>query len=149
MWLHEDYVFIPGADTSTRSGFSVMIDIETAEQVRGFHWPLNIGWPDNIQNGAQGEASVIAASADAQRVLTVGDDGVGDGTQRIALWDLRDLVARPRFVSGDNGKEILWDLGTLQFSPTTTGPWTDLPTASPFQLSPIGERGFFRVKVEE
>jgi len=27
--------------------------------------------------------------------------------------------------------------------------WTDLPAASPFQLSPIGEKGFFRVKVNE
>lgn len=27
--------------------------------------------------------------------------------------------------------------------------WTDLPAASPMPLSPIGERGFFRVKVED
>jgi hypothetical protein len=29
------------------------------------------------------------------------------------------------------------------------GPWTELPAASPFRLSSIGEQGFFRVKVEE
>ena len=27
------------------------------------------------------------------------------------------------------------------------GPWTDLPAASPMPPSPIGERGFFQVKV--
>lgn len=70
------------------------------------------------------------------------------GTQA-TLWDIRDLVARPRFEQSANGPEIHWDLGALQFAPTTTGPWTDLPAASPFLLSPIGEKGFFRVRVEE
>ena len=75
-------------------------------------------------------------------------------------WDIRDLVAMPRFVRSPNGPEIHWDLGTLQFSPSVNGPWTDLPAVSPFPpslfelwrtgpLSPIGERGFFRVKVEQ
>ena len=65
------------------------------------------------------------------------------------LWDIRDLVARPRFEQSENGPEIHWDLGTLQFAPTIDGPWTDLPAASPFLLSPVGDKGLFRVKAEE
>jgi hypothetical protein len=64
-------------------------------------------------------------------------------------WDIRDLTARPRFEQSASGPKIHWDLGALQFSPTTTGPWTDLPAASPFLLSPIGDKGLFRVKVDE
>ena len=30
-----------------------------------------------------------------------------------------------------------------------TGPWLDPPAGSPFPLSPLGDKGFFRVKVEE
>ena len=45
--------------------------------------------------------------------------------------------------------EVHWSKGNLQFSPTVTGPWIDLPTASPMPLSPIGDQGFFRVKVED
>ena len=41
------------------------------------------------------------------------------------------------------------DLGTFQCAPTIDGPWTDLPTASPFPLSPIGNSRFLRAKVEE
>jgi hypothetical protein len=52
-------------------------------------------------------------------------------------------------IQGQRGREIHWDLGTLQFAPTTTGPWADLPSASPMPLAPIDEKSFFRVKVEE
>jgi Leucine-rich repeat (LRR) protein len=45
--------------------------------------------------------------------------------------------------------DLQWTQGTLQSSPFATGPWSDLPVASPMPLSPIGEQGFFRVKVEE
>jgi hypothetical protein len=71
------------------------------------------------------------------------------GIGAAALWDIRDLLAKPRFVASQGGREIHWDLGTLQFAPSLSGPWTDLPAASPMPLSPIGEKGFFRVKVEE
>jgi len=53
----------------------------------------------------------------------------------------------PRVVSNGDRRSIQWHLGTLQYSPDVDGPWTDLPAASPFTLSPIGEKGFFRVKV--
>jgi hypothetical protein len=53
-----------------------------------------------------------------------------------------------RVIIGPHSPQVYWDLGTLQFSPNVNAPWTDLPAASPFQLSPIGEKGFFRVKVE-
>jgi hypothetical protein len=68
-------------------------------------------------------------------------------------------AARSRWqsVCRDSGPEIHWDLGILQYSHTITGPWTDLPAPSPFPppprlwrtgpLSPVGEQGFFRVKV--
>ena len=64
------------------------------------------------------------------------------------LWDIRDLLPRPRAVSSATGHKLEWDLGTLQFAPSINGPWTDLPAASPLQLSTIGEQGFFRVKLE-
>ena len=80
----------------------------------------------------------------------------GDGGE-LCLWDLRDLIARPRYLLAPNGPQIHWDLGTLQFAPSVNGPWLDLPAASAFPpslklrrtnpLSPIGEKGFFRVKV--
>jgi WD40 repeat protein len=73
----------------------------------------------------------------------------GGAGGELSLWDLRDLIARPRYRSAPNGPEIHWDLGTLQYSPTTTGPWSDLPAASPMPLSTIGDHGFFRAKVEE
>jgi WD40 repeat protein len=71
------------------------------------------------------------------------------GSNGIAIWDIRDVMARPRFSLAANGSEIHWDLGTLQFAPSLHGLWTDLPAASPFPLSPIGDRGFFRVKMKE
>jgi WD40 repeat protein len=66
----------------------------------------------------------------------------------VRSWDIRDLLANPRLKSSATGHCIEWDLGTLQFAPSVNGPWTDLPAASPFRLSTIGEKGFFRVKVE-
>ena len=73
---------------------------------------------------------------------------VACGEAGIAILDLTDLLTYPRVnVIGDESR-IHWNLGTLQFAPTTTGPWSDLPTASPFPLSPISDKGFFRVKVE-
>lgn len=64
------------------------------------------------------------------------------------LWDIRDIATKLRMSSGTNGAEIHWDLGILQFATSPSGPWTDLPAASPLQLSTVGERGFFRVKLE-
>jgi RNA polymerase sigma factor (TIGR02999 family) len=53
-----------------------------------------------------------------------------------------------RFGFGDNGRALYWDLGTLQYAsiggrPLDRSPC--LPARS--TLSPIGEKGFFRVKV--
>lgn len=80
-------------------------------------------------------------SDDARRALTLSSEGV-------AVWDLSDVLAKPRMSIGETGPEIRWYLGTLQFAPTIDGPWSDLPAASPFPLSPIGDKGFIRVKVE-
>jgi WD40 repeat protein len=73
----------------------------------------------------------------------------GGAGGELSLWDIRDLIARPRYRSTPNGAQIHWDLGTLQFAPSVSGPWSDLPAASPMPLSTIGEHGFFRAKVEE
>jgi WD40 repeat protein len=67
----------------------------------------------------------------------------------IAIWDMRDLLARLRLTSDQADLQLHWDLGILQFAPSPSGPWTDLPAASPFQLATIGEQGFFRVKVNQ
>lgn len=75
-------------------------------------------------------------------VVTSGNDGT------VQLWDIRDLLARPRRRVSATGSEVRWDLGVLQFSPFVDGPWTDLPAGNPFPLSPIGPRGFFRVRVD-
>jgi WD40 repeat protein len=64
------------------------------------------------------------------------------------VWEIRDLLAKPRLTRSHNDHQIHWDLGTLQFAPSVNGPWTALPAASPLRLSTIGEKGFFRVKVE-
>lgn len=73
----------------------------------------------------------------------------GGAGGELSLWDIRDLIARPRYRPSPNGTQIHWDFGTLQFAPSLHGPWTELPAASPFRLSTIREQGFFRVKVEE
>jgi len=66
------------------------------------------------------------------------------------IYDLRGLLSTNlRFTAGEASPTATWDLGTLQFSPAVNGPWTDLPAASPFPLSPIGDKGFFRVRVED
>ena len=57
------------------------------------------------------------------------------------------LLPAPRITRSTSGLAVSWDLGILEFAPTLHGPWTDLPAASPLPLSPVGERGFFRVKV--
>jgi len=89
------------------------------------------------------EGSYSVAFAPSGHQLLPG--GVGTA----AIWDIRDLIAKPRMISSAQGYEIQWDLGTLQFSQTARGPWTDLPAASPFKLSPIDGKGFFRLKVED
>ena len=58
-----------------------------------------------------------------------------------------NTVAALHYLSGEEGGPgIEWNLGTLLFAPTVRGPWMDLPAASPFRLSPVREKGFFRVK---
>ena len=61
----------------------------------------------------------------------------------------KELVSFHAGVLSLQNGELHWDQGVLQFAPSVSGPWTDLPVASPFKLSPIGEKGFFRVKLEE
>ncbi|MCP5528066.1 MAG: WD40 repeat domain-containing protein [Verrucomicrobiales bacterium] len=92
--------------------------------------------------GAGDLASQSSISNDGRRVLTLREG-------EIAIWDISNLLAKPRLRMGETGPEISWYLGTLQFAPTVDGPWVNLPAASPFPLSPIGEKGFFRVKVDE
>jgi hypothetical protein len=60
-----------------------------------------------------------------------------------------NALTKLRFGDGESGPALYWDQGTLQYAPSLDGLWTDLPAASPFLLSPIGEKGFFRVGVEE
>ena len=67
-----------------------------------------------------------------------------------ALWDLSDFLGpRLRYERAGDTIQLHWDLGMLQLAPSVNGTWTDLPAASPFPLSPIGDKGLFRVKVEE
>lgn len=67
----------------------------------------------------------------------------------LAAIDLVPALANPHVYSRGLGPEISWDFGALQFAPDVNGPWTELPAASPMPLSPVGEKGFFRVKVEQ
>lgn len=46
------------------------------------------------------------------------------------------------------GGALQWKQGILQFAPTANGSWMNLPVASPMPLSPVGQRGFFRVEIE-
>jgi WD40 repeat protein len=67
----------------------------------------------------------------------------------VQVFDIRPFLVNLRYATTNDDTEIHWDLGILQFAPSPSGPWTDLPAASPFRLSSIGERGFFRVKVDD
>lgn len=74
---------------------------------------------------------------------------LGTTNRGVAEWSLGSGLTRLQLSSGESNPDIGWDQGTLQFAPDLNGPWIDLPAASPMQLSPIGEKGFFRVKVVE
>jgi hypothetical protein len=75
-------------------------------------------------------------------------------------WQTVILHGRPRPVRSDRGPQIHGDLGTLQYSPTVNGPWTDLPVrlrSRPSMnsglwraglRSPIGEMGSFRLRLQ-
>ena len=66
------------------------------------------------------------------------------------LWDLSDsLGPRRRHERAGDAIQLRGDRGVLQWTDSLISPWTDFPAASPFPLSPIGERGFFRLKVEQ
>jgi hypothetical protein len=68
----------------------------------------------------------------------------------ICLWDLGDLLgSRLRYERAGDAIHLRWDRGVFQWAPSLGPPWTDLPAASAFPLSSIGERGLFRVKVAE
>ena len=60
----------------------------------------------------------------------------------------KDRVIFPGWVSLQDGR-LLWSHGVLEYARDLSGPWGEVPVASPFQFSPIGERGFFRLKMEE
>jgi len=74
---------------------------------------------------------------------------VASGEAGLHAIDITQALISPRIVSHGQERHIYWDLGILQFAPSPSGPWADLPAASPFKLSPIGDKGFFRVKVNE
>jgi hypothetical protein len=49
--------------------------------------------------------------------------------------------------AGSGQVQLQWNFGTLQFSGSANGPYTDLPTAtSPLTFTPSGPRQFYRVK---
>jgi WD40 repeat protein len=80
---------------------------------------------------------------DGKAVLTASGPGSG------ALWDIRDLLARPRIQRDSSGVEVAWDLGTLQYAPTVNGPWSNLVTTSPLRVN-LGEgQSFYRVRVDD
>ena len=95
-----------------------------------------------VLRGVDESVSQDFFSNNARRVVTLNWD-------EISVWDLTSVLAKPRLSVGETGPEIRWYLGTLQSAPAVTGPWSDLPAASPMPLSPIGEKGFLRVKVEK
>ena len=109
-------------------------------------WDATTGRELRQLQGPPGVGTFADFSPDGRFVLSWGHWG---GISQTYLWDIRDLVARPRFEQSTGGPEIHWNLGALQFAPTTTGPWITLPVSSPLNLQTIGDKGFFRVKVEE
>jgi len=83
-------------------------------------------------------------------VTVVGDRAyVAAAENGLSVIDLTPVLAMPRIVQQGQVRTVNWNAGDLQFSPSVSGPWTDLPVASPLNLQTIGEKGFFRVKVEE
>ena len=90
---------------------------------------------------ARDEVYSVSFAPDGKHILTGGNGAA-------QLWDIRDLLAEPMFIKSNTGYELHWELGVLQFSPDVDGLWTDLPVSSPFNLQTIGEKGFFRVKVD-
>jgi WD40 repeat protein len=82
-------------------------------------------------------------SPDERLVLTGGASGVA------ALWDIRNAASLLQIRSAESGPEVTWKKGALQYAPTPEGAWQDLPAASPMPISPIGEQGFFRVRIAD
>lgn len=123
-----------GTVTINGTGGLDVFDIEAGVHLRHFLG----GWTFEGPRGVHG--------------VTYGRDGLSLSARYhdfVREWDVRDLVTRPRCLRSPHGNEIHWDLGALQFAPSLNGPWADLPAASPFRLSPNGDHGCFRVKVEE
>ena len=130
-------------ETGIGRTFGVSIDgayAYVADYLSGLH-VLDISDPEHPRRVGGNSASMAAGVAlHGKRVYVA------------ARWDgliILNQFKPLRVMPGPRGPEIHWDRGTLQFTPTVNASWTDLPAASPFPLSPIGEKGFFRVKVEE
>lgn len=143
LWSRGDFSVVCGVGSRADAGGLARLwrigaggKVSNPEQLPGT-WPDEVSW---FSAAAFSPNGAYLFTAESQR------DG---GGRAIAMWDIRDLVARPYFVAGNRGAEIHWDVGDLQFSSDLNGGWTTIPASSPFRLSPIGEKGFFRVKIDD
>lgn len=130
----------PGAAVFSSTGSHVLTAVYYGECGVGY------GQIWNVETGASLGGLIhggppAAFSPDGNHVLT-------GGPGFAALWDIRDVLAELRIQKSHSGFEVSWRNGQLQYGPSVLGPWTNLPAASPYKLSPSGPAGFFRVKVE-
>jgi hypothetical protein len=89
----------------------------------------------------------------------VGVEGNPINAVVVPLWmnlDYLDIAGFPKesvtFHAGSvkmQDGQLHWPHGVLEYAPDLDSEWITIPTSSPFPFSPIGERGFFRVRVDE
>ena len=114
-----------GSTVCLRTGNEVELvdasDPSRIHQIGGVSWastPLEGGW-----YAVPGVALTVA-----------GNLLYAAGGSKLAIANIRDILATPRFVQSEGSHAIHWELGTLQVSPTLNSPWTELPAARPFPL---------------
>jgi hypothetical protein len=160
---------ITGAVTVRQSGLGAALRVCEAESLRhlsSIEVPFHLASLSFVCKGILATASISGAGmtglwdTQSSRQLCELEGWLVPGDQvssivvtragtSVLAWDIRDLRARPRMRLGDNGLEIHWALGSLQFSSELNGEWTTTPASSPFPLAPLDQKRFFRVKVHE
>ena len=147
-WHHVAYVY----DQSATGGITLFIDgVQDATQANTAPWnwapaqPIELGRSHDgywrIFNGSMDDVRVYDTMLTAQQIADV---VAGDSANLVAP---SDMVLRLNFDAAPVGLTLLWPCGILQEAPAITGPWTDVPNATPpYSLLPDQNMRFFRLR---